>query len=438
MTLYEQGGRDPSGTPTARMQWANARHRIGQIRLRLGDLAEAEADLRASLDTLVDLTTESPDDPEFRAQLAQARATFASLLQATDRLGPAEAEYAAARDLYLRLTAGYPKSVEFRVRLGMAQCNLGLVLKAADRPKEAEVEYLAARAQLVPLAAGPDASGRIRRQLVNVHGNLAILYRTTGRTAEAEAEYAAVAGLLFRLVADIPDVAEHRNQLAILHMNRAVLLAKTGRRTEAAAAFAASRDVRQELATEFPAVPDYQNALAGTLGNMALMAVQDKKYDDARRLLDEATPYHRAALRANPRDRDYRQTYRNNRAMLAKELLRAGDHTAGVAVAAEILDSAINPGLDAYEAAQLTAVAAQIVRVPKIDPRLSEAQTAELSRKYADLAIGYLRRAADAGYRNPALMRSDGAFASIRDHPEFQRLLAELSPAVAPPPRPAR
>ena len=149
-----------------------------------------------------------------------------------------------------------------------------------------------------------------RLGLAKSHSNLGGLLVGTGRPKEAEAGHAEALAIYKQLVADFPNRPEFRQELADGYNAMGDLLGDTGRLKEAEAAYAEALALFKQLAAEFPEVPDYSNNVAGTLFNLAKAACMRRDFAAARRLLDEAFPYHQAALRANPRHPDYRQIYR--------------------------------------------------------------------------------------------------------------------------------
>jgi hypothetical protein len=71
---------------------------------------------------------------------------------------------------------------------------------------------------------------------------------------------------------------------------------------------------------------DYQDDVGNTLDELAELARRRKDDPEARRLLEEAEPYLKRALDANPRHPFYREVYSDTRRVLAATLLELGDH----------------------------------------------------------------------------------------------------------------
>src|SRR5262249_29713501 len=134
----------------------------------------------------------------------------------------------------------------------------------------------------------------------------------TGRLKEAEAAYTDALAIQKQLSADFPTRPEFRQALALTHNNLGVLLRATGRLKEAESAYKGALSIQNQLAADFPSQPDLRNDLAGSFVNLAGLCIEHGDFAAARAYLDEASPHHMAALKANPRHPAYRQYYHAN------------------------------------------------------------------------------------------------------------------------------
>ena len=157
--------------------------------------------------------------------------------------------------------------------------------------------------------------------------------------------------------------------------------------------------------------------------NLARLLLARKELDGARRLLEEALPYHQAALKANPRHPAYRKFYRNNRWRLAETLLERKDHAAAARAIGQFLQAAVELPRDAYTSACLFA---GCTRLAATDDRLSEGERKERSSAYGDRALAALRQAIDRGFKDVAQMTKDADLEPLRSRADFQKLLAEV------------
>jgi hypothetical protein len=134
-------------------------------------------------------------------------------------------------------------------------------------------------------------------------------------------------------------------------------------------------------------------------------------------------------LRANPRHRDYRGFYRNNRLALAMVLLDLKDHAAAADAAEQSLQAAVSPALDPVKAAALLA---GCVRLAKEDQQLPRAERRKLANAYGDRATAALRQGIAAGFKDAATLRGAPDLDPLRDRKDFQELLAGLEAKTKP------
>jgi len=78
---------------------------------------------------------------------------------------------------------------------------------------------------------------------------------------------------------------------------------------------------------------------------------------------------------------------------------------------------------DAYDAGCLFA---RCVPLAQADQKIAEAQRLMLAQQYGDQAMMWLRAAIARGYNDVEHMKTDDDLTSLRQRPDFQKLLAEL------------
>ncbi len=170
-------------------------------------------------------------------------------------------------------------------------------------------------------------------------------------------------------------------------------------------------------------MPDYHNELAGTLVNLARLLLDQHGFVQARTLLEQARPHHRAALQANSKNPTYRQFLSNNLASLAPTLVMLGDHVAAATTAEELAGFSWARASDIYNAACALALC---VPAAEKDTKLSEAERQRQARTYADRSLALLRQAITKGYKNVAHMKQDPDLKPLHGRPEFQQIVQEL------------
>ena len=163
--------------------------------------------------------------------------------------------------------------------------------------------------------------------------------------------------------------------------------------------------------------------------NLARLLLTGKNLNGARLLLEEAVPYHQAALKASPGHPAYRNFYRLNRWRMAETLLELKDHVGAASSAGQFLETAVDPPRDSYTTACLLA---GCVRLAAQDDRLSEIKRQELVTTYGDSALAALRQAIAKEATEVIQMAKDPSLEPLGSRPDFQKLLAELKAKSKP------
>jgi serine/threonine protein kinase/tetratricopeptide (TPR) repeat protein len=473
LTLQQHLAADFPSVPRYRHRLADTHMRLGNLLLKIGQAQSAEYGYREALRIQRQLASEFAATPVSRKQLAAIHDNLGNLLSNTNRVRDAEDAYRQALGLQQHLAADFPTVPLYRHGLAGTHSNLGNLLRNAGRTQDAEQSYREALKLEQQLSADFPTVPAYRERLATVHNNLGNLLRGTRRTQDAEQSYREALKLQQQLAADFPTIPAYRQMLALVYNNRGNLLWNTPQDAEdayrkalklrqqlatnfpnvpryrydladshsclgrllwcsrrvqdAEGAYHDAIKVYQQLTADFPDVPDYRNELAGTMVNLASL-LRSSKPGMARQLLEEAEPHHRAALRAKPRDPNYRQFFRNNRWWLGQTLVDLGDHAAAADVAAQLTQAAVDQRVDVYNAACIWARCADLAGR---DPRLSEAQRQERAKAPGDRAMAALRQVVQNGYEDVAHMKKDSDLDALRPRSDFQRLLAEME-ATAP------
>jgi hypothetical protein len=113
-------------------------------------------------------------------------------------------------------------------------------------------------------------------------------------------------------VRDNLSVTEFQNQLAASHNNIAKLQWETGDSDPALETYAKELMVQERLAREHPESRDNASDLAATLNNMAMIDLAAKRFQEARKRLQQAISWQKKALAAYPMHPIYRQFLGNH------------------------------------------------------------------------------------------------------------------------------
>jgi tetratricopeptide (TPR) repeat protein len=395
-----------------------------------GQLKEAEGECRAALALHKQLAEEFSAVPKYREDLSRCHNNLGLLFQSTDRPKEAEDEYLASLAVRKRLVADFPKEAKYQMGLGATHMSLGILFEITRRLKPAESEYRAGLAVLKQLRIDfPTAPESLPDLLSRNHTNLGILLANTDRLDEAETEHRAAFALAKKLADDFPTAPDYRLRLAQAHNHLGIVVEARGRPKEAENEYGAALALHKHLANDFPTVADHQNELAGTMVNLAGLNRDRKEFQAARRLLEEALPHHRAALKANPRHPEYRQFYRNNRWVQTLTLLSLGDHRAASATAEELAKAALDPTSDTYNAACHLALC---VPLAEKDDKLDEAERKKLVQQYRERAMQLLGQAVQNGFKDVQHLKTDPDLVPLRARADFQKLVAELEKKSRP------
>jgi serine/threonine protein kinase len=402
---------------------AEGRLRVGTMRLRLGELREAEQDYDHALNIYRQLVADFPARSEFRQNLAKTLNARGVLLVDTGRLDDAIKDFDQALSIRERLAADFPNQPEFRDELAGSHNNRGRLRCPLGRLKEAEQDYDRAVSIFKQLAAEFPARPEFRQNLALSHISRGILRRNTGRLKEAEQDYDQAVSLLERLAADFSSRPEYRQILAVNHNNRGILLIDTGRLDDAIKDFDQALSIQRQMAADFPNQPDRRTDLAGTCLNLAVLHTQRGNWAAAKRLLLEGGPHHLAALKANPRHPNYRQFYRNHLGALTAAHAGLLAQEDAVRTAETCRDLGWDAPVDAYDAA---CYLSQCVPIVVQHDKLDAAQRKEAAQFYGDAAMKLLRSAVSKGYKDLAHMKKDTDLDPLRQRDDFRTLVAEL------------
>jgi tetratricopeptide (TPR) repeat protein len=268
---YEAFAAESGNTQEVRKSVADAHLRIGHLRDKLGQHAEAEAAYRRAQELCASLVADFPTVPQYRQDLATSHVSLGLLWSNMGRLKEAQAAYTDALDIRKRLADDFPTVPQYRQDLAISHSNIGSLLSETGHAKEAEAVYrdiLDIRKQLVAdFPTVPD----YRDELAGSHYNLGNLLSKMGRAKEAETAYRETLEIRRRLVADCPTVPGYRRYLALGHVNLGLLLVDMGRPKEAEAAYTEALSLQKGLTADFPSVPIYRRDLAISYNNLGVL-----------------------------------------------------------------------------------------------------------------------------------------------------------------------
>jgi tetratricopeptide (TPR) repeat protein len=258
--------------------------RVGGLRHRLGEAAEAEAALRQALGLYGPLAADFPNRPEFGLLHGQTLIDLCDVLRSAHRLPEAQ----TACDEALAVLTALGEDREARLSLAAARVRAGKMLEERGRPADAEIALRNAVSILTRLRAEDPERPAFDQELANTLIDLGILLKDTGRPDEADDEYQKAVVACKRLVARSPEEPAYQHSLAAVLNNQGLVRVDARRAPEAVAPYAEAIKLFKQLAADFPAVPSYRHDLAAAHHNLGDLLSDLKRPDQAEASYGEA------------------------------------------------------------------------------------------------------------------------------------------------------
>jgi serine/threonine-protein kinase len=348
----------------------------------LGRTAEALTALEAARGAFEKLTTTRPRDTLQQVFLAKVNAVIAGILWATGEPAAALQSIEAEERIYRKLVAAYPADTSFQSGLAQSQMDRGTVLRALGDPDGAMSAYEEALVIRRMLAEENPEVADFQRGLAAAMVDRGLLRSAIGRQSGALADYEASLAIFRKLVESNPDIAFDRRNIGRCLNSIGVVHHGEGRSREAIATFEESRAIHERLARDHPGVDEYRAGLAWAFVGLA------------------------RAFRRTDRPAEAVRSYR--RAIAIREQLPT-----------------MAPG-SRFELAEDHAALAALADAP------GSGLSAAAGPAEADRAMEVLRRTVALGFRPSRRLRTDPAFAPLRDRADFRLLVMDLEMPAEP------
>jgi eukaryotic-like serine/threonine-protein kinase len=384
---------------------------------------EAETAAREALAGYERLANRSAEHPEVRHQFARNLLALAKLAEDANRVRDQEQLIRQALNAIHAAEGGSTRAPE--LRLDEAQCRhtLGIVLRKAGRSEEAQDHLQQAYELLKPLAGAFPTVPAYQRELALTCRSLGLLRLTQKRGGEGLQLLTEGANMHAKLVDRFPGVPAHRYDLLIDCMNLCSLLDQAGQPQPARQVYALGRQAGEHLVTQFPAMADYQSHLAALFQVQAGILLRQGDLAEAGRLLEQAVAHQQTALSHNRAQAEYRRLLQLHFATLAEIRHRRRDHALLADLAREWHRTFPESAQDGYSA---TCCMARCAALASSDQARPEAERKEAVRKYSEEAVGLLRKAIRAGFKDNDRLRRDSDLNVLRGREDFRQLQAEL------------
>jgi serine/threonine protein kinase len=408
---------------------AMGNYELGYLYRQMGRLPEAERAYKDAL-ALMKAAAQDPAVPRYRRELADTYNELGALYRLTRRFDEAQKAHQEAVALNQALVRDHPAAPEYQASLANTHiflANLYSYTRQREKEEQALQEALPIRRDL---AVKYPAVRPYQGDLALCLCNLGTFYLTTARPKEAERVYQEAAATLRVLAQDHPTNTEYRKLLAGCYKHLATSYRFTERPKEAEDTFREALTIAEKLAVELPTGADYQDLWASILNEMAQLARDRANLAEARQLLQQALPHHRAALEVNRRDERYRLNFRRNRQALVEVLERLGDHAGLATVGEELAGLGWDPATSCYDAA---CILSRCIPVLGKDNHLKAVEREKQERAYTERALELLRQAVAKGYKDVGLLKQDSDLKPLRSREDFQKLVAELEATATKP-----
>jgi thiol-disulfide isomerase/thioredoxin len=392
---------------------------------------------------------------EARGERERAAAVFQKNLEAVDDLViNLDGRLAHLRDLGVEEEAGPPEVGPVRAEF------LREFLAIAEKLQQQNANDPVARRQRgrvwvrlgdVSFRRGNDAGGdEAFRRAVQIQealaeefpgqpqhrGDLALTHAQHGRLLLGRGKRAAAGAALKkafqiqdRLARDFPEEAGRRAVAERYRFEFGNALEAAGKTAGARAAYAQALDRAEQLASSGPSAE--LSGLIGQIADSLGALLEPAEPAEALRLLQLALESRRAAWERDPASLPAQQSLRRAYWVLAEALLARGRHAGVAELVGRWAADAPYPRIDLYNCGCVMARAAQACRQGEAGPR----QTGPAGG-YDALAVGYLEKAALAGYASARderdFMDRDPDLAALRGRADYRALLARLDANLPP------
>ncbi len=323
---------DPEMTPDSLARLAAASFDLGRLTNEIGDKEDALRTYAESLAIRERLVRENPSVARFQSDLAKSYNNVGSLQSETGRPAEALASYEQARAIRERLVRENPSVSEFQSDLAGSHQSIGILQHETGRPAEAMASYEKARAIWERLVRENPSVTDFQRNLALNHYGIGVLQgalalgeyymngarlRDPGQEAEALASFERARAIQERLAREsvghrFPERTGHEPEH---YRHPAECDGPT--RGRAGVVRPSTRDPGAP-AREHPESPDFASLLGGTLHNMAVIDLGERRFDKAQARLTRAIEWQRKALLANPGQPDYRKFLDNHLSYLVQ------------------------------------------------------------------------------------------------------------------------
>jgi serine/threonine-protein kinase len=425
--------------------------RLGKLIRKTGKLTDAHGALDRAEQLSQGLIKHRTQEPRLAHQLSRVLLERGRIHEEMGLTAKAQKDYQAARECLERLHKGDPGNPEYQRDLGeVLHLLAGLSANADTATAHKEALALYHRALELRKAAErrADAKPEDRADLARTYGYLGDLLLDMGQLADADVAYWRSQHIREQLAsANDSDPDEANFQLARGYANFSGYQTRTGALATAAFFLDKSLDLRKKLVRENPGVTVYQTDLAGARISRAELLLHMRKEagpDWRRRALDLAQEADRIYQQQREQKKGNEdapgiqlglvQAHTLRARLLADDRPSEGKVMGILGEAGKMADNLLK-GRGEAEALPRAIMIEALYQRAMIDALLAELvarrPVATDTKSLRENALKELEQAYQKGFGriHPDNVRRERAFQSLRDQPEFQKILSGLPAA---------
>jgi serine/threonine-protein kinase len=484
---------DRPETADYRRDLASTWHRLGVLLKKSNRFTEAEAALHTARTLRQELVAAFPKNSDDKRDEMDSVYQLGTVLARLGRVKEVEASYAEAVEADRKLAAEHPDRPDYPRKLGRYLNNRGILLRNTNRDwRPAEAAFRQALELQSPLAEKSPTVAGLQWERARTTTNLAAALERTQGLEQAIPVYKLALGRFKQLADDFPSVPDYQNELAIVSLNLGlalrweadkqagdpgfarqfadeagvriedavatyrrliepgrfphrpdfrqrlgqadcrlgILLHKARQTAKARPAFEEAIRVLEELVARYPQVPEYQSDLGLAYQNLSILQGKAQPRE-ARRSLDAAIAHQQIALKANPKNADYRRFLLEHYFDLEPVLKALGDYAGAAAAADSLLQLLPGEPHATFRSARLIDLSATLVTG---DTAVPDAKRNALAATRARLALERLRQAIKQGVKLLPRDLAPPQFDAVRKHsPEALEALKKALESQAAP-----
>ncbi len=415
----------PGATPEARHEYAAALCELARLDYQQARNDDAALHWGEAAELLEQLAAEVTVPPEWVFDHASALVGL-GLLASQEGAGPqALAHYRRAADLLAPVAAARPSDTQYASLRADALNKASLICSNAGRNDEATrllAEAWASFEQLLAIDATDDS---LRNRALECASNYGNVLSAGSDRALAEATLQRGCSLARGLVREFPENPDYGMRCSIIELNLVTELGIQERFAEAQPIAREAVTRLERLAAEQPERSDIPFYLGAAHGIASAIHLSLGELDEALVEAQSGVASGRASQQDFPEDPGVSGQLSAALSQLADVQRARGDLDEALATLDESLSRAGQRPEVLYQALETLARAAVAAR--DADDRPAGERDA-LRGEFEERALVTLRAALDSGYTDLERLRTRPDFATLRERPEFQELVA------APPP----